>query len=205
MALSETYTDGAAAPEWVKEGGTVAVCQRTHYGVSHSVNKGYVERLTKTQVILNDGRRFSLKNGLRQVGDSKRDPYGPGPLFLADWDSTAVKEALREQFLRNTADQIGAKARAFASEPDGKKAVELIDLLSRWAKRDGMEVPNELAAELKEARAKLNPDPDMVDAMAADLAEAFNFPSKRYARQEVRFVLALARGEDPNGSDVRIL
>ncbi|AIZ01758.1 hypothetical protein ArV1_071 [Arthrobacter phage vB_ArtM-ArV1] len=55
-----------------------------------------------------------------------------------------------------------------------------------------------MASELNEAREKLNPGADMVDAMAADLAEAFNIPSQRYARQEIRFVLALARGEDPN-------
>ncbi|ALY09928.1 hypothetical protein PRINCESSTRINA_84 [Arthrobacter phage PrincessTrina] len=137
MTLKETYTDGAAAPEWVKEGGTVAVCQRTRWGVGHSVNKGYVERLTKTQVILNDGQRFSLKNGLRAVGDSKRDPYGPGPLFLADWESKEVKSALREQFLRNAATQIAHQARAFEKEPTGQKAHELMGLLAKWLHKDG--------------------------------------------------------------------
>ncbi|ASX98755.1 hypothetical protein SEA_COLUCCI_86 [Arthrobacter phage Colucci] len=137
MALQETYTDGAAAPEWVKEGGTVAVCQRTRWGAGHSVNKGYVERMTKTQVILNDGQRFSLKNGLRAVGDSKRDPYGPGPLFLADWESNEVKSALREQFLRNAATQIAHQARAFEKEPTGQKAHELMGLLAQWLRKDG--------------------------------------------------------------------
>ncbi|QFG14881.1 hypothetical protein SEA_LYMARA_80 [Arthrobacter phage Lymara] len=137
MPVTETYTDGAAAPEWVKEGGTVAVCQRTRYGPGTSVDKGYVERLTKTQVILNDGRRFSLKNGLRQVGDSKRDPYGPGPLFLAEWGSVEVKSALREQFLRNTATLIAQKARVFDMEPTGQKAHELMGLLAQWLHKDG--------------------------------------------------------------------
>lgn len=139
MALEKTFTEGGAVPEWVKEGGTVAVIYSTR-GWGPSVYKAHVERVTKTLVILNDGKRFNLKAGLTEYG-FKRTTWGPSAPFLADWDSAPVKSALREQFLRTTANDIAAKARKFGEEPDGKKAVELIDLLTRWAKADGMEVP----------------------------------------------------------------
>ncbi|AIZ01757.1 hypothetical protein ArV1_070 [Arthrobacter phage vB_ArtM-ArV1] len=139
--LQYTYPDAGTVPEWIKEGGTVAVVQNVRYGYGTRVNKGFVERLTKTQVVLNDGRRFNLKNGLKEMGATTRHTYGPGPLFLADWESKEVKSALHVQFMQNTASLIAVKARAFENEPDGKKAVELIDLLTQWAKADGMEVP----------------------------------------------------------------
>ncbi|QGZ17180.1 hypothetical protein HYQ19_gp081 [Arthrobacter phage DrYang] len=138
--IEKTFPDAGTVPEWIQEGGTVAVVQNVRYGPGTRVEKGFVERLTKTQVVLNDGRRFNLKNGLQEMGASTRDAWGPGPLFLADWESAAVKEALREQFMRNTATAIAQKARAFEQAPDGKKAKELIGLLIQWAKHDGMEV-----------------------------------------------------------------
>lgn len=137
MAIDYTFPPAGTVPEWIKEGGTVAVVQNVRYGYGMSIDKGFVERLTKTQVVLNDGRRFNLKNGLKEMGASTRHAYGPGPLFLADWESKEVKSALRVQFMQNTATQIAQKAREFDKEPTGQKAHELIGLLVRWMHRDG--------------------------------------------------------------------
>lgn len=136
MPLEQTYTDGGAVPDWIKEGGVVAVVHKQRGARPDIVEKDYVERLTKTLVILNDGNRYSLNRGLTRYGHV-RSTYGPTAPFLAEWDSAAVQSALREQFLWNAARVIEQKSRRFADEPTGQKAHELIGLLAQWLRTDG--------------------------------------------------------------------
>lgn len=116
----ETYTDDR---DWIAEGAKVALYRFRAWGPA-DVRYTTVAKLTRTQIVLDNGDRYRRDN-LHAVGGSYSSPS------LLPADDPKVTEALREQRFRDVLSAVKREAEKVRTDHEPREALVVLDELAR--------------------------------------------------------------------------